>query len=145
MGAGKPFLPRDGLTTMSVLQFFRRRAPSQCAFPLLAFLAILSVLSCGGAADIIPPPTPTVAQVIIAPSSATLMIGTTQSFSAEVRSSVNTVMSGQTVVWAVSDTAVVSVSKGVVTAKKVGSATVIGAVGIFQGMATVTVVVPVAP
>ncbi|MDQ2668470.1 MAG: Ig-like domain-containing protein, partial [Gemmatimonadota bacterium] len=62
-----------------------------------------------------------------------------------MRDSQGAVMSGQSIAWSVSDTAVLQLSGSTVTALKPGSATVIGKAGSAQGSATVTVIpVPVA-
>jgi uncharacterized protein YjdB len=116
----------------------------------LAFVLVCGI-SCGGAGGdaggITGPPTvtPTAAQVTLAPSSIALTVGASRTLTAEVRNTLGAVLVGQSIVWTASDTAVLSVNGGTVTARKAGTASVIASVGSVQGSAPVTVTpVPVA-
>jgi alpha-amylase len=110
----------------------------------LAFVLVCGI-SCGGAGGdaggITGPPTvtPTAAQVTLAPSSIALTVGASRTLTAEVRNTLGAVLVGQSIVWTASDTAVLSVNGGTVTARKAGTASVIASVGSVQGSAPVTV------
>ncbi len=91
---------------------------------------------------VIPPPS--VASVVVSPTSAKLRVGGTQRFTATARTSDGSSVSGTTITWTSSNTAVVSINaQGLATAVGVGTA-IIRAVadGITSAPVTVTVAAP---
>ncbi len=87
-----------------------------------------------------------VASVTVTPSSATILVGATVQLTATPKDSAGNPLSGTTVTWASSGTAVATVSaSGLVTGKTAGSATITATAGGKSGTAAVTVApVPVA-
>src|SRR6266700_6038476 len=87
-----------------------------------------------------------VASVTVTPSSATILVGATVQLTATPKDSAGNPLSGATVTWASSGTAVATVSaSGLVTGKTAGSATITATAGGKSGTAAVTVApVPVA-
>jgi hypothetical protein len=82
----------------------------------------------------------TVASVTVAPSSATIQAGASQSLTATVKDQNGNTMSGQTVTWTSSSTAIATVSNaGVVTGVAAGSATITGTSAGKNGTAAITV------
>jgi len=87
-------------------------------------------------------PTPVPTTVVVTPTPVTLdALGLTQQLLASVRDQNGAAMSGQTVTWASSATAVASVNatSGLVTAEDNGSATITATSGSINGTASVTV------
>jgi uncharacterized protein YjdB len=82
-----------------------------------------------------------VATVSVSPSSVTLSVGGTQSFTATVRDASNNVLSGRTVTWSSDAPSVANIngSTGVVTAMAAGSATITATSEGQSGTASVTV------
>src|SRR6266571_4834515 len=98
-----------------------------------------------GTAAVTVAPVP-VASVMVTPSSATILVGATVQVTATPKDSAGNPLSGATVTWASSGTAVATVSaSGLVTGKTAGSATITATAGGKSGTAAVTVApVPVA-
>ncbi len=92
-----------------------------------------------------PPPTPVATSIAVTPASHTLAaIGATVQLSATVRDQNNNPMSGQTVNWNSSNTAVATVSgSGLVTAVSNGTAQITARSGNASGTANITVAEPV--
>ncbi len=92
-----------------------------------------------------PPPTPVATSIAVTPASHTLSaIGATVQLSATVRDQNNNPMSGQTVNWNSSNTAVATVSgSGLVTAVSNGTAQITARSGNASGTANITVAEPV--
>ena len=92
-----------------------------------------------------PPPTPVATSIAVTPTSHTLSaIGATVQLSATVRDQNNNPMSGQTVNWNSSNTAVATVSgSGLVTAVSNGTAQITARSGNASGTANITVAEPV--
>src|SRR5207253_5779296 len=93
-----------------------------------------------------PPAAAPVASVAVAPATASLTVGQTAQLTATPKDSAGTALTGRTVTWASSNTAVATVGpSGLVTSKAAGSATITATSEGKAGSATVTVaVVPVA-
>jgi alpha-tubulin suppressor-like RCC1 family protein len=94
----------------------------------------------------LPSPTKTVyafqavASVTVLPATPSIVDGTTQQFTAVARDGENTVMSGLTLFWASSNTAVATVSQtGLVTSVSSGQATITAVAKGIPGSATITV------
>ena len=108
---------------------------------------LLIVVACGGKDSptkpvIIPPPS--VATVIVSPTSANLQVGETQRFTATARTSDGSSVSGTTISWTSSNTAVVSISnQGLATAVGIGTV-IIRAVadGVTSSPVMITVTAP---
>jgi uncharacterized protein YjdB len=82
----------------------------------------------------------TVASVTLTPSSAEIPVGLSAQFTASVRDADNNIVTGKTVTWSSSNTAVATVNtSGVVTAKASGLANVVATVDGVQGKAAVAV------
>jgi uncharacterized protein YjdB len=80
-----------------------------------------------------------VASITVSPSSATMTVGTTQSFSATARNAAGATISAS-VLWSSSNNAVATVdASGVVKALAAGTATIIASSGSVSGRATVTI------
>lgn len=92
-----------------------------------------------------PPPTPVATSITVAPSSHTLAsIGATVQLAATVRDQNNNTMTGQTVNWTSSNTAVATVSgNGLVTAVSNGTTQITARAGNASGTANITVAEPV--
>jgi hypothetical protein len=83
---------------------------------------------------------PPVATVTLSPTAATLGIGSTQQLTATLRDASSTVLTGRTITWSSSNTAVAAVSAtGLVTAGTAGTATVTATSEGRSGTATITV------
>ena len=91
---------------------------------------------------IVPPPS--VASVVVSPTSAKLQVGGTQRFTVTARASDGSSVSGASITWTSSNTAVVSVNtQGLATAVGVGTATIRAvADGVTSAPVTVTVAAP---
>lgn len=70
-----------------------------------------------------PAPTPVLTTITLSPTSPTLVVGATQTFTATAKDQNGNVMAGQSFTWTSSNTNVMRVSQGVVTAVAVGLAT----------------------
>jgi uncharacterized protein YjdB len=89
-----------------------------------------------------PPPVP-VATVTVSPASSSLVIGATAQLSAVTRDASNNVLTGRTVTWSSSNSAVARVStSGLVTAVAAGSATITATSETKTGTAATTVSAP---
>jgi hypothetical protein len=99
----------------------------------------------GGGSDAPTTPTaPSVTQVTVTPVTASVQVGSTVTLSAAALGANGTAMSAS-ITWSSSDNAIATVSGGVVTGVKAGSATIRAAAGSVSGSASVTVTdVPVA-
>ena len=87
-----------------------------------------------------------VASVTVSPGSASLQVGATQQFTAVTKDAAGNTLTGRTVTWASSNTAVATVSgSGLVSGNAAGTATITGTSETQSGIAAVTVTyVPVA-
>jgi len=84
-----------------------------------------------------------VASVTVSPSSASLLVGGTQQFSATTRDANNNVLTGRVVTWSTAGAAISTVSaSGLVTAIAAGSATITALSETKSGTATITVSAP---
>ncbi|MFI5256146.1 MAG: Ig domain-containing protein [Gemmatimonadales bacterium] len=115
----------------------RRRAQWRT---LVATIAAVAGATCGGSVTEVGPEGPAVAEVVISPSTATIILGATQPFQAAVRDASGAALTDPSVVWSVKDTDVVAVSAtGLVTARAVGSTQVAASANGKSGIATITV------
>ena len=90
-----------------------------------------------------PPPTPSVSSIVVNPSSASLVVGGTQRFSASARASDGSTISGVNFTWTSSNTAVATINaSGLATAVSAGTA-MIRATGNGISSAQVTIIVTV--
>ena len=87
---------------------------------------------------------PTVSRIDLTPGSASVIVGQISSFIAQPKDATGAAITGQNMAWSISDPSVATVAGGVVTAVKVGSATITAAVGSVKGTAAVTVIAAVA-
>ncbi len=99
---------------------------------------LVGLVACGGSGPS-GPGTPTVSSVTLAPNTATLAVGATQTLAATVKGSDGAVMASETITWSSSSPAVASVSGGVVTAVAPGQATIQASAGGKNGSALITV------
>lgn len=109
-------------------------------------LALVIVAACSGAITGTDLTTPEVAEVVIAPLTANVIVGGTLPLQATVRDASGQTVSGPTVIWSVEDSSIARVSSGgMVTARAVGRTQVAASANGKSGLATVTVTpVPVA-
>src|SRR5207249_6507615 len=85
-------------------------------------------------------PVASVATVAVAPATASLTVGQTVQLTATPKDSAGSALTGRTVTWASSNTAVATVSpSGLVTSKAAGSATITATSDDKAGSAAVTV------
>ncbi len=91
-----------------------------------------------------PPPPPSVASIVVNPSSASLVVGGTQRFSASARASDGSTISGVNFTWTSSNTAVVTINtSGLAAAVSAGTAMIRATGnGISSAPATITVTLP---
>ena len=91
-----------------------------------------------------PPPAPTVSTIEVSPTSALLEVGKTQRFTATAKASNGSTVSGVTIAWSSSNTAVATITNtGVATAVAAGTTTIRATGnGISSTQVTVTVTVP---
>ena len=108
-------------------------------------LAIVLVAACSGAITGTDLATHEVADVVIAPLTANVIVGRTLPLQATVRDASGQAMSGPTVIWSVEDSSIASVSSGgMLTARAVGGTQVAASANGKSGLATITVMpVPV--
>ena len=102
-------------------------------------LGSVASLACGSSDASRPP---AVGQIIVFPDTVTLTVGNSRALTADVRSTNGVAITGQGVVWTVSDTNVLGVRGDTVTARLPGTSIVIASVGSVRGSAYV-VVIPV--
>ncbi len=106
-------------------------------------VALLILVSCGGETNGTTPTepvTPVATTITLSSSAVTLeSLGATSALTATVKDQNGSPMAGQTISWASSDQAVVTVDDGTVTAVANGSATVTATAGALSAAATVTV------
>lgn len=115
------------------------RPRSRSYMRVLALVAVIATTaSCGG--DGSTDPGSTVAQITLAPLAPTVVAGQTVTLSAQPKDVSGNVVTGQGVAWATSDATIATVSGGVVTAIKPGSATVSATSGSATANTTVTVI-----
>lgn len=126
----------------------RYRCSTTFRYMAVVSVALLSVVSCGGGGGEItappPPPAPVVSQIALSPGSTTLVAGQTQSFTAQPKDAAGNAISGITVGYSIDDPNVASVSLGVVTALKPGTAKLTATSGTVSTSATITVIPAVA-
>ncbi len=117
----------------------------------LVFIGGLMTVGCGGkdsptGPTTTPPPTPapTVSRIEVSPTSASLEVGKTQRFTATAKASNGSTVSGVTIVWSSSNTAVATITNtGVATAVAAGTATIRATGnGISSAPVTITVTNP---
>lgn len=111
-----------------------------------ACLAVAFVIGCGGSITATDTGAPDVAEVVVAPLTASVVVGNTLPLQATVRDAGGQSVTGATVLWSVQDTSIATVSTtGVVTARAVGSTQVAASANGRSGLASITVTpVPVA-
>ena len=113
---------------------------------LVAFRGTLNVNAVFGAlSNLVKATTSTtpVASVTVSPASASLTVGATQQLAAVLKDAVGNTLTGRTITWASSNTAVATVSgSGLVTAVAAGSATITATSETKSGTATFTVTAP---
>lgn len=111
-----------------------------------ACLAAAFAIGCGGSITATDAGAPDVAEVVIAPLTASVVVGSTLPLQATVRDAGGLVVTGPTILWSVEDTSIATVSPaGVVTARAVGSTQVAASANGRSGLASITVTpVPVA-
>ena len=110
------------------------------------WVAITLVTACGGSITSTDLGAPEVADVVVAPLTANVIVGSTLPLQATVRDASGQAITGPTVVWSVQDTSIATVSSaGVVSARAVGSTQVAASANGRSGLAAITVMpVPVA-
>lgn len=107
--------------------------------PAVAALAALFAACSGGDGPTDPPP-PTVSSVTVSPATHTLDMGATVQFTATAKDASGATVSGQTVTWSSSSTAVASIStSGLATGVAAGSTAITATVGGVAGSAVLTV------
>lgn len=118
----------------------RRTIRAADAFSAAGLLMLGAVFaSCGGSTE----PPVTVATVEVTPTEATRQVGETVQLSAAVKDANGNLLSGQSVSWSSSASAVASVStSGLVTSNAIGSAVITAAVGNKSGVSAITVSPP---
>jgi trimeric autotransporter adhesin len=119
-----------------------RRDARRLPFPPRAWrLAVIALAaSCGGTITSADQTTPDVAEVVVAPQTATVIVGNTLPLQATVRDASGQALTGPTVVWSVRDPSIATVSAtGVLTARAVGSTEIAASSNGRSGLASVTV------
>jgi uncharacterized protein YjdB len=111
-----------------------------------AWLVAVFSLACGGSITATDLRAPDVAEVVVAPLTANVVVGSTLPLQATIRDASGQAITGPTVLWSVQDTAIATVSPaGVVSARAVGSTQVAASANGRSGLASITVIpVPVA-
>ena len=113
---------------------------TQLRFRSSSFLAIALALACGGNVTATDASAPDVVEVVVAPVTATVVVGGTLPLQATVRDASGQSVSGPAVVWTVQDTSIATVSSaGVVSARGVGSTQVAASANGKSGIASITV------
>jgi uncharacterized protein YjdB len=108
---------------------------------LATYALLVAAAACGGGGGggDITPPTPTVTQVTLSPSSATIIAGQTATFTAQPKDAAGNAVNGLVVGWSINDPSVATVSNGAVTAVKPGQATLTATAGGVSATAAITV------
>jgi len=108
-------------------------------------VAVLSI-ACGGSITATDLRAPDVAEVVVAPLTASVVVGGTLPLQATIRDASGKAITGPAILWSVQDTTIATVSSaGVVSARAVGSTQVAASVNGRSGLASITVIpVPVA-
>jgi uncharacterized protein YjdB len=111
-----------------------------------ALLAMTFVMGCGGSITATDLSAPGVAEVVVAPLTASVVVGGTLPLQATLRDASGQTISGPSVIWSVQDSSIATVSPaGVVTARAVGSTQVAASADGKSGLASISVTpVPVA-
>jgi uncharacterized protein YjdB len=125
----------------------RHRNPRlQRAMAAWCLLSVACLAACGGSVTGNDLAAPEVAEVIIAPLTATVVVGNSLPLQATVRDAAGRMIDGPAIVWSVQDTTVAAVSStGVVTGRAVGSTQVAASSNGRSGIAALTVLpMPVA-
>lgn len=114
--------------------------------PASRLLALAIVAACGGSITSGEPATPKVAEIVVAPLTASVIVGGELPLQAAVRDVSGQLVTGPVVVWTVQDSTIATVSAaGVVAARAVGSTQVAASANGVSGIASITVMpVPVA-
>jgi len=109
-------------------------------------LALAFAAACGGSITSGEPTTPEVAEIVVAPLTASLTVGGELPLQATVHNASGQLVTGPLIVWTVQDSTIATVSAaGVVTARAVGSTQVAASANGVSGIASVTVMpVPIA-
>src|SRR5690348_1046463 len=120
-----------------------RRVTARHPWPLLA---MTFVMGCGGSITATDLSAPGVAEVVVAPLTASVVVGGTLPLQATLRDASGQTISGPSVIWSVQDSSIATVSPaGVVTARAVGSTQVAASADGKSGLASISVTpVPVA-
>jgi uncharacterized protein YjdB len=121
----------------------QRRESTRHPWPLLA---IGIAMACGGSITATDLGAPDVAEVVVAPLTASVAVGGTLPLQASLRDASGEAVSGPAVVWSVQDSSIATISPaGVVTARAVGSTQVAASANGKSGLASIAVTpVPVA-
>ena len=124
------------------------RGARRSAYLLIAAFGAASISCGGGGGDGGTGPGggngPVVSRIDVSPSSPSVFVGKTSTLTATPKDADGASVTGKSIAWSSSDNNVATVSSGVVTGVKPGTADIIAAVGSVQGKATVTVTAPVA-
>ncbi len=122
----------------------RRRAHSSTS--AWRWIALAFVVACGGSVTGTDLPASNVAEVIVAPLTASVVVGSTFPLQASLRDAAGQLVDGPAVVWTVQDTTIATVSStGIVTGRAVGSTQVAASADGRSGLASLTVLpVPIA-
>lgn len=121
---------------------------SSRAYPYILTIASFAALTimvqaCGGGGDTPSgPPAQAVASVQISPPTASVLVGATTVLSASVRDATGATVSGRTVLWSSSSSAVATVAGGTVTGVAPGTATITATADGKSGTAQITVNAP---
>jgi Bacterial Ig-like domain (group 2) len=103
-------------------------------------LALAFLTACGGSDGPTEPPPPTVASVTVGPDSPTIEVGQTQQFSATARDASGGSVSGLTVNWSTSNSAIATVtSTGLVTGVGIGTSAITATAAGVAGSQVLTV------
>ena len=138
---------------MRVAPTFRNRSFWRPVFRHASLALVVAAVACGGGSDVAGPPgggggggAPSLSSVTLDATSASVAVGATLTLNATPRDAQGNALSGHTVTWTTSDSTIASVSSaGLVTGKKVGTATITAASEGKSAAATITVTaVPVA-
>jgi uncharacterized protein YjdB len=111
-----------------------------------SWLAVAFVMACGGSITATDLHAPDVAEVVVAPLTASVVLGSTLPLQATIRDASGQAINGPDIVWSVQDTGIATVSPaGVVTARAVGSTEVAASANGKSGLASIIVTpIPVA-